>query len=187
MTTTALSPELPAETAGDLPKGFELVDGELVEMPTMGFEASWVSGRLFTLLDTHCLARKFGVPVTAEASYQCFPKRPGLVRKPDVSVILTNPATFVPPKIHSVTAPGLVIEVASPGNEYTDLVEKVEEFLEAGTQLVWVVEPEIRLVFVHRADGTVTKLREPAELSGESVLPGFSVRLTDFLPPVPAK
>jgi Uma2 family endonuclease len=185
---TATLPEEPAISADvDLPKGFEFVDGELVEKPTMGFEASWVAGELYDLLHGHCRAKKFGVPVTAEASYQCFPRYPGLVRKPDVSVLLEHRDTFIPPKIHSTKAPGIVIEVVSPGNSSTAMIEKAEEFLGAGTQLVWIVEPELRMVFIHRADGTVTKLREPAELSGENVLPGFSVNLSDFLPPVPSK
>ena len=152
-------------------------------MPDMASESSWVATRLLTILDRYCSEKKFGVPVTAEFSYQCFPARPGLVRKPDVSVILADRETFIPPKIHCKEAPGLLVEVVSPGNSSTDIIEKVEEFLGAGTPLVWVVEPELRLVFIHRADGTVTKLREPAELTGENGAPRVLGQTLRFLAP----
>lgn len=170
----------------DVPKGYELIDGELVEMPAMGAESSWVLGRMFRYLDRWCEERTAGVAITGEAGYQCFPDRPGLVRKPDVSVILCDPASFVPPKVNLESVPDLVVEVLSPHNEAADINAKTEAFLAAGTRLVWIIDPELRMVLVHRADGTVTKLRDPAELTGENVLPGFATPLAAFLPRRPA-
>jgi Uma2 family endonuclease len=124
MAAATLPEEEVIDVDADLPKGFELIGGKLVGMPDMGAEASWVATRLLTLLDRHCSEKKFGVPVSAEFSYQCFAKSPGLVRKPDVSVLLTERETYVPPKIHSKVAPGLAVEVLSPGNRFTDMIEK---------------------------------------------------------------
>jgi hypothetical protein len=59
----------------------------------------------------------------------------------------------------------------------------VEEYDTARVKLIWVVNPETKTVRVHRADGTVTVLREKDELDGENVVPGFRCRVGDlFLP-----
>jgi hypothetical protein len=48
--------------------------------------------------------------------------------------------------------------------------------------LVWEVNPEIRLVHVHRKDGTASRLHPTDELTGEDVLPGFRCRVADLFP-----
>jgi len=62
-------------------------------------------------------------------------------------------------------------------------MRNVDEYETAGVRLIWVVNPETKAVRVHRADGTVTVLREKDELDGEDVVPGFRCRVADlFLP-----
>lgn len=88
---------------------------------------------------------------------------------------------------HCPVAPDIAAEVVSPNDLYYEVEEKVEEYLDAGVKLVWVVNPPTRTVRVHRADGTVTDLGEEDELSGEDVLPGFRCRVRDlFEDPPPA-
>jgi Uma2 family endonuclease len=168
----------------DVPKGYELIDGLLVEMPAMGFKSSWVAGELYFRLRNFLASKPIGVAATAEASFACFAGRPKLVRKPDVSVVLCDPATFVPPTVNFEIAPDLVVEVVSPNDKFSDIEDKIELFIGAGTQLIWIVDPEKRTVTIHRANGSYSRLRDPAELSGEDVLPGFHVALADFLPRV---
>jgi Uma2 family endonuclease len=165
-----------------VPKGYELIDGELVEKPAMGAESSVTVGRIFRRLDEWCEQHFCGLSVTAEAGYRCFPRKPRQVRKPDVSVILCDPRTFIVPSGDFRIVPALVVEVVSPHETMNELTVKVEDFLSAGTSLAWVVEPQLRIAFVHRADGSVTKVREPGELSGEVVLPGFNLPLSAVLP-----
>jgi len=50
---------------------------------------------------------------------------------------------------------------------------------------VWVANPEERTVAIHRANGTVTLLRQQDEITGEDVLPGFACSLAEFFPPPP--
>jgi Uma2 family endonuclease len=54
--------------------------------------------------------------------------------------------------------------------------------LDAGVKLVWAINPNKRLVTIHRLDGTVQKLHENDVLSGENVLPGFECRVGELLP-----
>lgn len=169
-----------------IPKGYELIEGVLVEKPNLGAESSLVVGRIFRRLDTWCEGTKLGIAVTGEAGYRCFDWKPKLVRKPDSSVILCEPASLVVPKGDFRIAPDLVVEVVSPNDRVSELDEKIGEFLEAGTRLVWIVNPELRTVLIRRANGTLQLLSDPAELSGEDVLPGFAVALADFLPKIVA-
>jgi Uma2 family endonuclease len=77
--------------------------------------------------------------------------------------------------------------VISPNELYSEVEEKVDEYLAAGVRLVWVIDPPHRSVRIHRADGTVTDLHESDELSGEAVVPGFCCPVAElFHPPVAA-
>jgi Uma2 family endonuclease len=57
---------------------------------------------------------------------------------------------------------------------------KVEEYLDAGVQLVWVISPKAETVTVYRADRSAVKLHDADELSGENVLPGFRCQVSDL-------
>jgi Uma2 family endonuclease len=74
-------------------------------------------------------------------------------------------------------APDLAVEVLSPDDYAPEVLEKVADWLKAGTTLIWVVEP-IRLnARVYRADGSETILGKTDALDGEDVLPQFTLAL----------
>jgi len=60
-------------------------------------------------------------------------------------------------------------------------LEKVADWLSAGTRLIWEIDPERRVARVYRADGTMSLLSEVDVFEGEDVLPGFSCTLRDIL------
>lgn len=68
--------------------------------------------------------------------------------------------------------PDLAVEVVSPGDTWTEVEDKVEEFLTAGVKVVWVLDPKRKTVKVY-PDGKT--LREHDTLDGGTVLPGFAV------------
>jgi Uma2 family endonuclease len=162
---------------------FELVDGQLVER-NMSAQSSWVGGKLVHLLWSHCESRASGDVFQADCSYQCFPAEPDKVRRPDGSFIRRGRMSKEQFEHgHVRIAPDLAIEVVSPNDLAYEVDEKVEEYLQAGVRLVWVVNPETRIVEVHRPDGSVTKLREHETLSGEDVIADFSCAIRDLFPP----
>ena len=61
------------------------------------------------------------------------------------------------------------------------MLEKVADWLKAGTRLVWVVDPERRVARVYRQDGSEAVLSDRDALDGEDVLPRFSCRLESIL------
>jgi Uma2 family endonuclease len=164
--------------AGDL---YELVNGELVERK-MSALASLTAGNINRRMGNFLETNPLGLPFDSDCSYQCFAD-PGKVRRPDGSFIAKGrlPADQFEHG-HIRIAPDLAIEVVSPNDIFYDVQEKVEEYLEAGVRLVWVIDPENRLITVHRADGSTTKLREQDELAGEDVLPGFRCRAGEIFP-----
>ena len=86
------------------------------------------------------------------------------------------------PKGHVRIPPDLAIEVVSPNDLASDLDEKVEDYQKAGVELVWVIQPESRTVSVYRSDGSVSRLHQDDELSGEEVIPGFRCQVRSLFP-----
>lgn len=164
---------------------YDLVDGKLVER-NMSFWSSYVALTAGTLLRVYCLAHNLGWVVPEGTSYQCFPLRPGKVRKPDVSFIRLDRLTLAQAIVegHIPIHPDLAAEVISPRDVHYEVDEKVDEWLKAGVGLVWVINPRRCSVRVHRADGAEIILHEQDELSGEQIVPGFHCRVGDlFLAP----
>ena len=158
---------------------YELVDGRLVERKEMGARAAYVGSQLMLLIGNHNRERKLGRIFTSDAGYQAFPNN--RVRKPDLSFVRRGrlPGERVPEGNIKV-APDLAVEVISPTDIHYETDRKVEEYLQAGTRLVWVVNPEVRTILVYRLDGSIIGLREKDTLDGEDVLPGFRCSVSDL-------
>jgi Uma2 family endonuclease len=75
--------------------------------------------------------------------------------------------------------PVLAVEILSPKDKHEDIVAKVQEYLGSGVALVWIVDPDLRTVTVHRADAPPALFNDTQELSGEPFLPGFRTPVAD--------
>lgn len=93
----------------------------------------------------------------------------------------------MPPEGHVPIAPDLAIEVVSPNDKIYELDEKLEDYHAAGVKLVWVINPNSRIMRIHRLDDTVEQSKENDTLTGDSVLPGFSILVKDMLPGLPVQ
>ena len=151
----------------------ELVRGEVVEwMPVGGIHGEVVS-ELLTLLRNWAKAEKHGY-VATEVGY-LVRRNPDGVRAADVSFVRQTriPETGIPEGFWSIP-PDLAVEVVSPTETAQDIWDKVSDYLEAGTPLVWVVYPRSRHVVVHTPDGLARTLNGSSVLQDAEVLPGFS-------------
>ncbi len=168
----------------DLPntQGYELIDGHL-RRKSMGAESSWIQVTLGALLVTHVRAGGYGFVFDSECSYDCFPRRPNRVRKPDVSFVRLGrlPDNRIPTGSIRI-APDFVIEVVSPRDKVTVLADKIADYESAAVPLIWVVYPSNRIVQV-RTQGAIREFGGQDELTGDPVLPGFRVRVADLFPP----
>lgn len=163
-------------------KGYELVDGHLVERD-MSQVSSWIGGRLYRFVDIFAEDHQSGWVWVADLGYECFPDAPGKIRKPDVSFIRRERMPDGPStEGYAYIAPDLVAEIVSHNDLWHKVEEKVAEYLVAGVPLVWVIGSEVRSAYVYRRDGSVSRLREGDDLDGEDVLPGFRCPLASIFP-----
>jgi Uma2 family endonuclease len=163
-----------------LPEGkhCELVDGQLVERE-MSLQACEVAANVIGILREYVRPRDLGGVYTSDVGYQCYRDAPNKVRKPDVSFIQKNRLSPELMEGHVPIPPDLAVEVVSPGDSYYEVNEKVREYLRAGVRLVWVFDPNSRVVEVYRVDGSGGPLDELGQLQGEDVIPGFACKVAD--------
>jgi|CXWL01.1.fsa_nt_gi Uma2 family endonuclease len=174
------TPEELRELSDD--KLYELVDGRLV-VKDMGAKSSWIASELNRHLGNFVSDKQLGRVWGADCAYQVFGEDANNVRRPDGSFIAKGRLeNELPPDGHVRIAPDLAIEVVSPNDLAVDLQTKVDEYLEAGVRLIWVVYPESKLVLVYRAGSTVQRLGVEHELSGEDVLPEFRLAISKIFP-----
>ena len=162
---------------------YELVDGQLLKKSLSGL-SSWVGAKVGSCLSNFVVEHQLGWIFGSDAGYQCFADAPDKVRKPDTSFVAQDKLPNGPTDGHLRVAPDLAVEVASPNDSLRDSDRKVEEYLAAGVRSVWLIDPNVRVVQVIRADGTTQRLRDPDELTEPNILPGFRCYVRDFLPPI---
>jgi Uma2 family endonuclease len=179
MTTT-----LQRSTASELFKmpddGFryELVKGELRKMSPAGGEHGAVVYNLSGLLAPH--TKVIGQGFGAETGFK-IASDPDTVRAADIAFVRREriPETGIPKNFWEL-APDLVVEVLSPGDTYSEVEEKVEDWLKAGVRAVWLVDSKRRGVTVYRSMTDVTRLSEADELDGGDVVPGFRCKVSEI-------
>jgi Uma2 family endonuclease len=101
---------------------------------------------------------------------------PDTVRAPDVAFVSRARVEAVG-EIEGFwpEAPDLAVEVVSPGDSYSEVEEKVFDWLEAGTKMVVVVNPRQRSATVYKSPSDITALVEADVLNGGGVVPGFEL------------
>jgi Uma2 family endonuclease len=110
-----------------------------------------------------------------------------LLRDPDltfgIDLIYVGPelAAHQPPKTRLIEGiPILAVEILSPSDKVEEIDEKVDEYLNAGVLVVWIVDPHYQTVTVYRSDAQPVLFNADQELNGEPHLPGFSVHVCDI-------
>ena len=161
-------------------KHFELIDGELFEMSPPGWEHGTLAGEIYHYFRLFDPERKLGTP-TVETGFYPAEDRSTLL-SPDVAFTSIARAPERIFKKWAPMMPDLAVEVVSPSNTMPQVRRKAAIFLQHGTQLVWIVIPDNKGVEVCRldAEGKIQSeiVGENSTLSGESVLPGFNLKLS---------
>jgi Uma2 family endonuclease len=175
---------LTAEDLWTMPdvEGFcELVDGEIVEMSVPGPQHGGVVAELARRLGERAQALGAGRVVSHAGFRLELPRDPERVRAPDVAFVSASrlEGGKLPVKVIQ-GAPDLAVEVVSPSDGAAEVQQKVRDYLEAGSRLVWVLYPEARIASVYRPDGSARLLREGETLEGEDILPGLQVPLAEL-------
>ena len=158
----------------------ELIGGTLVEMTPTGERHSDVGAGFVARLWLHAVPSGLGRVYGADAGFVLFAD-PHLVRVPDAAFVR---ADRLPPDAERDRflrlAPDLVVEVVSPSDRPAAVTAKAMLWLDAGTRLVWVVDPCARTVTAYGPDRSPLVLREGDVLDGGEVLPGFRLAVADL-------
>ncbi len=156
---------------------FELIDGVLIEMSAPGGEHGEFALNLGSYIRAFAREHNLG-RATVGTGYHPTGDRYNLLL-PDVAFISHTRAPKPFPKKLVPVMPDLAVEIRSPSNTLAELRDKARLYLDLGASLVWLVLPDDQSVEVCRMNESGETEREmlgpDATLSGENVLPGFSL------------
>lgn len=154
---------------------YELVQGELIRMSAAGFQHGRIIMNIATPLDQHVRKQQLGVVCAAETGF-VLTRNPDTVRAADIAFVAQAKLTGeVEVESYWPGTPTLAVEVVSPHDLYTEVDEKVTDWLDAGTSMVVIVNPRRRTVTVYRSQSDITLLRESDTLDGGDVVPGWTL------------
>lgn len=155
----------------------ELIDGEVVEkaMPTE-FHARIVAELVYRLL-AYMQRAKEGRVLTEARHVSVDEQR---IYLPDVSVTLTSRTAPMRRSGATSTRPDFAIEVLSPDDRAARVLDRVQFYLRTGVQLVWLVDPELRVVFVYRPGVEGAEHRAPQVIDAQPVLKEFALDLAEL-------
>jgi Uma2 family endonuclease len=153
----------------------ELIKGRPGPMtPPPGYDHGEVVGNVFAEIRQFVRAHDLGRVATGEAGLYTG-RDPDTVRGADVIYISHERYARRTAGVYLDVAPDLIAEVLSPSNTPAAVQEKVEEYLNAGVRLVWLVDPEKRRVTAYRSLTDKRQFAADQDLPGDDVLPGFSI------------
>ena len=144
-----------------------------------GFDHGVIGMNIAVRLGAHVAQNRLGVVLGADTGF-VLSRNPDTVRAPDVAFVAVAriPATGRTVKFWE-GAPDLAIEVVSPGDTVEEVEEKVDDYIDAGTRMVLVVNPKRRTVTVHRPGAQPLILRQADTIDGGDVVPGFSLPVAE--------
>jgi Uma2 family endonuclease len=156
-------------------ESYEFVEGELKPMSLPTMEHGRIGVKIIVLLYSYVEANKLGRVYSIETTFQV--GKSG--RKPDVAFLSQE---HIPENERQASSipPDLAVEIVSPSDTLYDVQEKAFEYLNAGTQLVWVIEPVGQTVTVYRSRTDIKILTVKDTLTGEDVIKGFHCSVAEI-------
>lgn len=155
-------------------------EGELIIMSPTGGETSRLNAQLIIQLGIWANKTRDGIIFDSSGGFK-LPN--GAVRSPDASWVRLAPwlklsdqqrEKFIP------LCPDFVLELRSSSDDLSELQEKMQEYIDNGAQLGWLIDPQERCVYIYRPQTQVEVLNNPESVTGEPVLHGFILNLTDI-------
>ena len=157
------------------------VKGELIVMPPTGGETGNRNAKLTIRLGNWAEADGTGITFDSSTGFK-LPN--GANRSPDAAwILLTRWEALTPDQRRKFPpiAPDFVIELRSDTDSLTTTQSKMEEYIDNGVRLGWLLNPQDQQVEVYRQGQDKEVLSSPASLPGEEVLPGFVLELKGIL------
>lgn len=155
-------------------------EGELIIMPPTGWKSGNRNSKLTARLEFWADTDSTGLAFDSSTGFK-LPN--GANRSPDAAWVRRerleqlnpNPDQFLP------LAPDFAVELRSASDSLNRLQEKMQEYIDCGVRLGWLIDPQNQRVEIYRPRQAVEVLESPTSLSGEDVLPGFVLDLSGIL------
>lgn len=155
-------------------------EGELIIMPPVGGEGSRRNADLTTDLNIWNRQANLGVVFDSSGGFK-LPN--GADRSPDAAWVKRERWESLTPEQRQKflpLCPDFVIGLRSASDDLKPLQKKMQEYLANGIRLGWLIDPQNQQVEIYRPNQDVEILQAPTTLSGEAVLPGFGLHLSQI-------
>ncbi|MBI2760251.1 MAG: Uma2 family endonuclease [Chloroflexi bacterium] len=162
--------------------GSEYVDGEVVQKPMPTLAHMMVQHLLSLVVGLFLRSTPIGI-AGPEPRCTFSAGEHELSRLPDFVFIAAERLEGANGSDPFVGAPDLAVEILSPDDRMSKVMEKLRLYLSSGVRLVWLIDPRLRTVMVMTAPNQSRILTEDEILDGGDVMPGFSTVVRDLLPP----
>lgn len=156
----------------------ELIQGKLVRMPPTGYSHGIIEGDVAAILRNFVRQHKLGYVLSGEVGIYTH-RNPDTVRGADVAYVSNKRFAQIQSQSYLDVAPELIVEILSPGDSWTEIADKLEEYFAIGVQIVWLVNPKHQEVFVYHSPTEAECFTTEDRLSGGTVLPGFEVAVAE--------
>ena len=156
-------------------EGYEYVKGVLIPMPPTSGEHGDISSNVNWYLDSHVRENQLGRVYTSDTGFRIGER----VLMPDIAFVSSARLPDDRRKAFSIP-PDLAIEIVSPTDIHYNVIEKAFAYLDAGTRLVWIIEPVGKTVTVYRSQTDIKTLTIDDTLSGEDIVEGFSCQVAEL-------
>lgn len=156
---------------------YEVVDSELVMSPKNNAQHGDVASEILMRMRMHAKAHKLGRVFDSNTGFWMINRN---LRAPDVSFMSTARLPNRLPKGFLHGAPDFLVEVLSPTNSRREMDERLRDFFENGTKLVWIIDLDERFAEVCHSLTDRKILGAGAILDGEDILPGLKIPITEL-------
>ena len=159
---------------------YEIINGELINMGNSGALHGYVCSTLMILLGGYVRQHNLGAMLDSSTAFKM---KNGNKRSTDIAFFAKErlQGIAVLPSGYLEGAPDLAVEVLSPGNTVEEIDDKLTEYFENGSRLVWVINPTQHYVLVYRSAQEPDRLLKGKDsLDGEEVIPGFTLAIADL-------
>lgn len=154
--------------------------GELVIMPPAGSETGHRNSTLTLRLAGWAETDDTGLAFDSSTGFT-LPN--GAIRSPDASWVRRekwNALSKEQREGFALLCPDFVVELRSPTDRLSVLQEKMQEYIDNGARLGWLIDPVDKKVYVYRPGQPLESLDNPTTLSGDPVLPGFVLQVHEL-------
>jgi Uma2 family endonuclease len=157
----------------------ELVAGRIVPVTPPGFDHGEIEFNIGAEIRAFVRANNLGRVSGGEAGIYTS-RNPDTVRGADVIFISHERYAQRTTQTFLDVALDLVVEVLSPNNAWSEIMQKLREYFAIGVRLIWLVDPQVRSVFAYRSLTDVREFSADDELPGDDVLPGFTISVASL-------